>query len=145
MFRPRNISRIEITKLGQTLQWPHTVLSIIVSWGYAPRMPQHLVLGPVSSIGSFLLLLSLRTTVMGCPKVATSWPFGSCLLSHAAAVKVKVVQLCPSLWLHGLCSPWNFLGQNTGVNSLSLLQGIFPIQGSVPGLLHYGRILHQLS
>ena len=27
--------------------------------------------------------------------------------------------------LHGLYSPWNSLGQNTGVGSLSLLQGIF--------------------
>ena len=31
-----------------------------------------------------------------------------------------------SLWPHGLYSPWNSLGQNTGVGSLSLLQGIFP-------------------
>ena len=28
-----------------------------------------------------------------------------------------------SLWPHGLYSPWNSLGQNTGVGSLSLLQG----------------------
>ena len=28
-----------------------------------------------------------------------------------------------SLWIHGLHSPWDFLGQNTGVGSLSLLQG----------------------
>jgi len=27
-----------------------------------------------------------------------------------------------------LYSPWNFLGQNTGVGSLSFLQGIFPTQ-----------------
>ena len=27
---------------------------------------------------------------------------------------------------HGLCSPWNSPGQNTGACSLSLLQGIFP-------------------
>ena len=31
-----------------------------------------------------------------------------------------------SLWPHGLYSPWNSPGQNTGVGSLSLLQGIFP-------------------
>ena len=30
---------------------------------------------------------------------------------------------------HGLYSPWNSPGQNTGVGSLSLLQGIFPTQG----------------
>ena len=28
-----------------------------------------------------------------------------------------------SLWPHGLCSPWNSPGQNTGVGSSSLLQG----------------------
>ena len=31
-----------------------------------------------------------------------------------------------SLWPHGLYSPWNSPGQNTGVGNLSLLQGIFP-------------------
>ena len=46
-----------------------------------------------------------------------------------------------SLWPHGLYSP----GQNTGVGSLSLLQGIFPTQGSNPGLSHFGQILYQLS
>ena len=49
-----------------------------------------------------------------------------------------------SLWPHGY-SPWNSLGQNTGVGSLSLLQGIFPTQGSNPGLLHCRRILYDLS
>ena len=44
-----------------------------------------------------------------------------------------------------LYSPWNSLGQNTGVGSLSLLQGIFPTQGSNPGLPHCRRILYQLS
>ena len=34
--------------------------------------------------------------------------------------------------------------QNTGMGSLSLLQGIFPIQGSNPGLPHCRRILYQL-
>ena len=50
-----------------------------------------------------------------------------------------------SLRPHGLYSPWNSLGQNTGVCSLSLLQGIFPDQGSNPGLPHCRRILYQLS
>ena len=40
---------------------------------------------------------------------------------------------------------WNSPGQNTGVGSLSLLQGIFPSQGSNPGLLHCRWILHLLS
>ena len=50
-----------------------------------------------------------------------------------------------SLWPHGLYSPWNSLGQNTGVGSLSLLQRIFPTQELNPGLLHCRQILHQLS
>ena len=58
-------------------------------------------------------------------------------------VKVKVVHLCPTPC--NSYSPWNSLGQNTGVGSLSLLQGILPIQGSNPGLLHCRRVLYQLS
>ena len=50
-----------------------------------------------------------------------------------------------SLWPPGLYSPWNSPGQNTEVDSLSLLQGIFPNQGSNPGLLHCRWILYQLS
>ena len=50
-----------------------------------------------------------------------------------------------SLRHHGLYSPWNSPGQNTGVGSLSLLQGIFPTQGLNPGLPHCRWILYQLS
>ena len=49
------------------------------------------------------------------------------------------------LWPQGLYSPWNFLGQNNGVGSLSLLQGIFLTQGLNPGLPHCRRIFYQLS
>ena len=54
-----------------------------------------------------------------------------------------------SSWPHGLYrtswTPWNSPGQNTGVGNLSLLQGIFPTQGSNPGLPHCRQILYQLS
>ena len=60
-------------------------------------------------------------------------------------VKVKVTQSCPTLWIHGLYSPWNSPGQNTRVGNLSLLQEIFPTQGSNPGLLHCRQILYQMS
>ena len=50
-----------------------------------------------------------------------------------------------SLQLHGLYSPWNFPGQNTGMGNLSLLQGIFPTQESNWGLLHCKWILYRLS
>ena len=56
------------------------------------------------------------------------------LLSHVAH----------SLQTHGLYISWNSPGQNTGVGSLSLLQGIFPIQGSNPGQTLY-PLSHQGS
>ena len=40
--------------------------------------------------------------------------------------------MCDSLQPHGLNSPWNFPGQNTGVGSLSLLQGNLPNPGIEP-------------
>jgi len=46
---------------------------------------------------------------------------------------------------YGILSPWNSPGQNTGVASLSLLQGILPTQGSNPGLPNCRQILYQLS
>ena len=69
-------------------------------------------------------------------------------------MKVKVTQSCPTL-----CNPMDYTIHgilqarilewvpfpNTGVGSLSLLQGIFPTQGSNPGLLHCRWILFQLS
>ena len=42
-------------------------------------------------------------------------------------------------------SPWNSPGQNTGVSSLALLQGIFPTQELNQDLLHCRQILYQLS
>ena len=50
-----------------------------------------------------------------------------------------------SLWPHGLYSLWNSPGQITGVGSFSFLQGVFPTQGSNPGLPHCRQILYQLS
>ena len=46
----------------------------------------------------------------------------------------------PGSSVHGV-SP----GKNTGVGCHALLQGIFPTQGSNPGLLHCRRILYHLS
>ena len=48
-------------------------------------------------------------------------------------VKVKVAQFCTdslSVTPRTIHSPWNSPGQKTGVGSCSLLQGIFPTQGS---------------
>ena len=51
----------------------------------------------------------------------------------------------PDKWKWKQVSPWNSLGPSTGVGRLSLLQGMFPTQGSNPGLPHCRWILYQLS
>ena len=69
----------------------------------------------------------------------TTRGFLSGLFHSALACKVqivKVAQSCPTL-----CDP----GQNTGVSSCSLLQGIFPTRGWNPGLPYCRQILYQLS
>ena len=68
------------------------------------------------------------------------WPLVPCGLKSESHSVMSV-----SLWPHGLYSPWNFPGQNTGVGSLFLLQGIFPTQASNLGLLHCRRFLYHLS
>ena len=62
-----------------------------------------------------------------------------------------VAQSCPTLCDHMDCSSPgtsvhdDYPGKNTGVGSHALLQGIFPTQGSNPGLLHCRKILYCLS
>ena len=66
-------------------------------------------------------------------------------------VSVESVKSLSHVWL--FTTPWTVahqapvhsLGKNTGEGSHSLLRGIFPIQGSNPGLLHCRQILYQLS
>ena len=53
--------------------------------------------------------------------------------------------MCDSLRPHGLYSPWNSPGKNTGVGSLSLLHSIFLTQESNQGLLNYRQVLYQLN
>ena len=52
--------------------------------------------------------------------------------------KVKVAQPCPTL-----CDPMDYIVQ--GILQARILQGIFPTQGSNPGLPHCRQILYQLS
>ena len=83
------------------------------------------------------------------PRLVDSLPLshqGSPVYAFLKYVKLKVVQSCLTLLRpHELYSPWNSPGQNTGVGNLSLLQGIFPIQGLNPGFPHPRWILYQLS
>ena len=78
-----------------------------------------------------------------------SQPAGSdftqeCACRHQVKCEIHSV-VSDSLQPHGLYGPWNSPGQNTGVGSLSLLQGIFPTQELNPGLPHCRWILYELS
>ena len=64
-------------------------------------------------------------------------------LGHYESESCSVVS--NSLRPHGLYSPRNSPGQNAGMDSCSILQGIFPTQGSNLRLGHCRRILYQLS
>ena len=69
------------------------------------------------------------------------------LLNFGIYIRVRffLSLIINTLQPYGVCSPWNSPGQNTGVGSCSLLQGIFPTQGSNPGPPHCRQILYQLS
>ena len=67
------------------------------------------------------------------------------LLSHVQLFVTPWTVACQAPLSIGLYSPWNSPGQNTGVGSLSLLQGIFQTQGLNQGVSHCRRILYQLS
>ena len=86
-----------------------------------------------------VFLLSVCITFWQVPPLISG--DGSLLKSGSESHSV----MSDSLWPHGQCSPWNSPGQNTGVGSLFLLQGIFPTQGPNPGLPQCMCILYQLS
>ena len=65
---------------------------------------------------------------------------------HQQMLLPSCLVVSDSLWPHGLqpirlLCPWSSPGKNTGVGCHALLQGIFPTQGSNPGLLHCRQIL----
>ena len=80
---------------------------------------------------------------------------------HKPSGSTSLIVMCAVLCLIAqsyltLCNPMDYSppgssvhgdspGKNTGVGCHALLQGIFPSQGSNPGLLHCRRILYQLS
>ena len=84
------------------------------------------------------------------------WPFCPCIFPASILEQAAVFYSRKSSWpsdqthvscigMQILSGPWNSPGQNTGVGIRFLLQGIFPTQGSNPGLLNCRQILYQLS
>ena len=101
----------------------------------------------------------LCLTPPGKSKVLTSNNYCSaCFDSHEAELrlmqrKVKVKSLSSGRlfvtpWTVACTTslhPWDCPGKSTGVGCHFLLQGIFPTQGSIPGLLPCRQTLHPLS
>ena len=88
--------------------------------------------------------LKLLAGHASCPSVCLWLDFLQRLDHGESEVKVKAAQACPTLCdpmdqtVHGILRA-RILGR------LPLLQGIFPTQGSNPGLPHCRQILYQLS
>ena len=87
-----------------------------------------------------------------CVKWSQGLPLAEVVVCVARATCVHAksfshVQLCAILWTAAarLLCPWDSPGKKIGVGCHSLLQGIFPTQGLIPGLLHCRQILYQLS
>ena len=123
-------------KLWKTLHFGALKSLEMVTFSY--EIKRHLLLGRKAMANLDSILKSRDITIAGLYNH-----------SHGFSSEMKWSESClvmsNSLWPHGLYRTWNSPGQNTRVSSLSLLQGIFPTQGSNPGLLHCGRILDQLS
>ena len=90
------------------------------------------------SSAAHVKLASTDQNILMYPPQGSPWP-------HMKSESESHSIISDSLRPHGVYSPWNSPSQNTEVGSLSLLQGIFPTQGSNLGLPHCRLILFQLS
>ena len=86
---------------------------------------------------------TMRTPVAGDPVTALPWPAARLggRGSGGGAPRGPKAALLKGVGLDN----GNYAGKNTGVGCHVLLQGIFPIQGSNPGLPHCRQILYYLS
>ena len=86
-------------------------------------------------------IVGRRFTIWATREVTLLLKYGLCLITQSCLTLCDPMDCSlPGSSVHG-DSP----GKNTGVSSHSFLQGIFPAQGSNPGLLHCRQILYHLS
>ena len=106
----------------------------------------HDFLSLLMSLSTILLFFHLTNTLLVSLK-------SICCIGYNKydSVLCLVAQSCLTLCDLMGCSPpgssvhWYSPGKNTGVGCHGLLQGIFPTQGSNPGLLHCRWILYRLN
>ena len=101
-----------------------------------PRKPKNTGVGNLSLLQWIFPTQELNWGLLHC-----RWILIHCATSESESCSVVSDSLQP----RELYSPWSSPGQKTGVGSHSLLQGIFPTQGSYPDLLRCRQILYQLS
>ena len=119
------------------LYWNITILEL------TKQGPQQLSQGWAKATRKRRKRFSLTALVVLTPLSLLFWPFR---LSCCCCCLI-ISDISDSLQPHGLqptrlLRPWDSPGQNTGVGCHFLLQGIFPTQGSHPGLLHGRWILY---
>ena len=129
-----SVARSSLT-LCQVLYWT-VAARLLCPWGFS---------GKNTGVGCHFLSQGIFLTQGWIPWVGSlpSEPRGNPGGVQAMCESCSVVS--ESLRPRGLYSAWNSPGQNTGVGSLSLHWGIFPTQGSNPGLPHCRQILYLLS
>ena len=119
-------------KLWVTLKWRSLLLKLPLTW--------------------YVLCLLTQS----CHSSESWWVYDQVVVRFSVwcvcvCVCAQSLQLCLILCKPMDCSPpgssvhGDSSGKNTGVGCHALLQGIFPTQRLNPGLLHFRRILYQLS
>ena len=110
----------------------------VISYGICPSLTysfaRTICMHLFPTLHSVMSLGSLKSTVLG---VFTLGKLADARYQDSSSLEKESEShsvVSNSLWPHGLYNPWNSPGQNTGVGSLSLLQGISPTQGSNPDL-----------
>ena len=126
-----------------------------MTWGgglcvSGPGRGFRLLLSTLSTLGRWGPVLPTHSTHGGAHRGQGCWELSGCSVLIRGDRQVLLILVLVSLRgrdtpQFSQDSPWNSPGQNTGVGSLSLVQGMFPTLGSDPGLPHCRQIPYQLS
>ena len=122
VFKPSSLWYVGHKCTPKAPSFPNSICKTLPSQPFAPRI--------LSSTRSLILPGTLMA-----PVILSSSSVNSSVVSNS-------LQPHPLLSPTRLICPWDFPGKNAGVGSHSLLQGIFPTQGSNPGLLISRQILN---
>ena len=142
----KNLARLELScapnfgiQWGMMERFPLGVRQFWIEISVTPYTTYRSSASYLNSLNVSIFTCKTQTTLnlwCCCKDWINHWLYGVC---------VKLLQLCPSLCDRGVCSPPGFSNpcdspsKNTGVGCHTLLQGIFPTQGSN---LHLLCLLH---